>query len=953
MSFWKNDPIVSQPKPVLSVPNARADAKEGREERSAEIDETKLDITLSGEDRAGRSEIANLRKEFTSQKEVQEYTTALQSLAAGLNTADNASGDIALIYAYAKIMDPGSVVRESEMSMASSADPKVQSFMARMGKEFGLDGGGNLSPQGREKMRREMINSAAQRAKSYNQKRAEFEDLASSYGFDSKQIVGRHAAQPYAEQFTEYDKRNKVGRFADDTPAGINMIGGVPEGSEIQWGGNTPGPEFDRAAWLQQSLGWTPTQEAIYIDLLNKNAGKTISGENLMKLAASYGVPLDKLTVEDFNRDAARLPNGGTWSPQKPQEQIEWERRVEELKRERDTLGGGVDAAVRGAADTASIGLADKGAALMDTVFDGGTYQDNLNEQYAVNAADEVVNPWARMGGQVAGGLAIPFGAGARTPGQLAKVGAAYGGGYEFNKSNEDFLDRIDNVAGGAAFGGAAGYGGGKLGNFIAGKFPARTGQPNTGGAEYYDAAIAEGIQPSALDVGGPTAKRIGQATAQSPYGSAPMIEASNKVVSGVDDRLTGLASETGTAARRESFGNALRDGGRSVIDKAKGSARSKYRAAERQVGSDGVASVKTTAVLDDQIAALEKTGLSSKVLGTMQALRGKLAEGAMDVDTLRRVRTRIRSELIDAGATPGEAKEFARNINNAITEDVADTLTATGKGEYANVYREADADWQAMSELRDTVFDPIIGKADAKGGPKSADAIVTSLMKDLESNGARAAKFLRALPEEAQQDTTASIIASLGRKGGENADESVFSLGGFLTQYRNMSESAKSAYFGKELRDSLNNLMKVAEGANLSGKYAGHSNTGAVNAVNFTNAGLSGAFVSLFTGNFAAAAALATPAATQRLTAAVMTSPRFVKWLAGSAKKPNPQAAKAHILRLDNLAKTEPTIGAEIIQIKDYLLKQLAETPQRAAAEDRQQSPQSSATTNTPQVGQ
>jgi len=65
------------------------------------------------------------------------------------------------------------------------------------------------------------------------------------------------------------------------------------------------------------------------------------------------------------------------------------------------------DAFVRGAADTLSLGFSDELAAAGDTLFKGGTMNDNLRRQRAIDRYDAEYSPWLRGGGQLAGGLAL------------------------------------------------------------------------------------------------------------------------------------------------------------------------------------------------------------------------------------------------------------------------------------------------------------------------------------------------------------------------------------------------------------------------------------------------------------------------------------------------------------------------------------------------------------------
>lgn len=194
-----------------------------------------------------------LRADWEGLAPVKEYRAAISALAQALNTSPDAGGDNALIYAYAKIMDPGSVVRESEMDMAGAADTKVGALAARFAKEFGLDGGGQLSPEVRQKLRREAINSVAQRVKIYDNQRDRFSEYAKRNNYDPFDIVGPHDGLPFVEQFKEYDGADKI---VDQVAKGAAF---AKSGANIKTGNNG----FDKYVTEEDSQR-TGTLQAVY-----------------------------------------------------------------------------------------------------------------------------------------------------------------------------------------------------------------------------------------------------------------------------------------------------------------------------------------------------------------------------------------------------------------------------------------------------------------------------------------------------------------------------------------------------------------------------------------------------------------------------------------------------------------------------------------------------------------
>lgn len=136
------------------------------------------------------------------------------------------------------------------------------------------------------------------------------------------------------------------------------------------------------------------------------------------------------------------------------------------------TIGETVDAAVRGAANALTFGFADRLAAGAGAATgiggERGEYEKNLSTQRAIDAANLKEHPIATIGGELAGGLALPVGAAAQAPtlaGRMAAgagMGAAQGALYGAGSSPD--LTNLPQVAGnmgagagvGALVGGAA-----------------------------------------------------------------------------------------------------------------------------------------------------------------------------------------------------------------------------------------------------------------------------------------------------------------------------------------------------------------------------------------------------------------------------------------------------------------------------------------------------------------
>lgn len=232
---------------IVSDPyKARQDA---RETAGSARDEARTESTLRNQQqdyRFGPMERTDkLRAQYDGQQQVKEYRAAISSLITGLQSAPDGAGDNALIYAYAKAMDPGSVVRESEMGMVSSTRSMIEAAAARVRKEFGLEGGGQLSPENRARLRREMINKVGQLARGYQTQRQRFESVAKSEGLDPAKVIGPDDFDMYRKDFEQYQESQRKAQMNNRANTGAS-IGDPNEVARMSAGERRFSTEVDR-----------------------------------------------------------------------------------------------------------------------------------------------------------------------------------------------------------------------------------------------------------------------------------------------------------------------------------------------------------------------------------------------------------------------------------------------------------------------------------------------------------------------------------------------------------------------------------------------------------------------------------------------------------------------------------------------------------------------------------
>lgn len=138
-----------------------------------------------------------LRKEFRGLQSVKDYETVLPLIQSAKTAPDTPQGDLQLIYTVGKILDPGSVVREGELELTSSAAPFLQQVIGRARKETGK---GRLTPQ----TRADMISMLQQRVQGYEQAYTRDFDQYSQYAregqVDPASVVGSRPESAFGKQ---------------------------------------------------------------------------------------------------------------------------------------------------------------------------------------------------------------------------------------------------------------------------------------------------------------------------------------------------------------------------------------------------------------------------------------------------------------------------------------------------------------------------------------------------------------------------------------------------------------------------------------------------------------------------------------------------------------------------------------------------------------------------------
>jgi hypothetical protein len=132
-----------------------------------------------------REDLDGLRKEFDSLPEVKTYKEAAPVLASAKKAPDTPAGDLSLVYAVGKVLDPNSVVREGEMTLVVKSGSVLERMIGAGRVNFGK---GRLTPEMRANLTGMLDQRVAEYEKNFGAAKSKYEGIAKQRGYDPSQI---------------------------------------------------------------------------------------------------------------------------------------------------------------------------------------------------------------------------------------------------------------------------------------------------------------------------------------------------------------------------------------------------------------------------------------------------------------------------------------------------------------------------------------------------------------------------------------------------------------------------------------------------------------------------------------------------------------------------------------------------------------------------------------------
>jgi hypothetical protein len=296
---------------------------------------------------------------------------------------------------------------------------------------------------------------------------------------------------------------------------------------------------------------------------------------------------------------------------------------------------------------------------------------------------------------------------------------------------------------------------------------------------------------------------------------------------------------------------------------------------------------------------------------------------GGVPFAALRKERTSIGKDLARPDISGlSDTSNFAR-LYDALRKDVVAAANQSGDiasraiklhDRYVRFNREVNL--PALQKIADQNLD-VNAVNFAMAGTKDGMGRLQLLMRNFK-------------PEE--RDTLAASVwqqlgnAKAGMKEGVDvgADSYEFNANTFLTNWNNLSDSAKRVLFsGERYRNiipSINDLVKVTTGAREAGKAVNVSNTGGAQMVTsallgaggLVGGGVGGDMTQALVGGLSALSGLVL---TSNTAAKLLESPRFIRWVSDTSKlvANNPNTLTTQIAKLSAIATAEPGMSDAI----------------------------------------
>lgn len=584
----------------------------------------------------------------------------------------------------------------------------------------------------------------------------------------------------------------------------------------------------------------------------------------------------------------------------------------------------------RGAAQGFTFGLADEimaGTAalpakmLRPELFEGQSisdiYKDARDIQRQKDKKAMEKTPAAYIAGNVAGGIFSPFNKAlgitkiAHAPTKMGKVAQAakFSGkagalsGYGHSEADSLTGDAVNTVMGagaGAVLGGGL-QGAGSLARDGVNKSLRGIFGVNKDKVAQFDAAGLRGI--NIADVSDHRSMK----TLQNNIAEAPLIggginKAKDQVTNSLREKVTEIAPFKN--ANMQDAGEAIKKGAKDYVKRFKRASEDLYSRLARHVPLETKVGGQNTSAFKQELENSYASALNADKIVYKKYLKvfnDAAREGELNLGFLKEMRSQVGENLSDTNLIGTSDHNLLKGLYSAISNDIGDAMKQKSHQAFQE-WRNADSFYREGAEKIQNKLTSIIKRLDD-------EKVLQNVLNQSKLGGTKIQKIFKSLKEGDRQVARSAVINQLGKHlpHGEDA----FSVAKFVTNFSKISPEAREAIFTSQQNAALKRLVKVAEMVKKSGQEGGNpSGTGKQITALATGAGLA-------TGNIGG---ILLGLGGGAIGSKLMTSSRFIHWLADASKSKNTAGAfRDRISELRNIAVREPEIREEVEEIMKH----------------------------------
>ncbi|WP_152593469.1 hypothetical protein [Stenotrophomonas maltophilia] len=331
-------------------------------------------------------------------------------------------------------------------------------------------------------------------------------------------------------------------------------------------------------------------------------------------------------------------------------------------------------------------------------------------------------------------------------------------------------------------------------------------------------------------------------------------------------------------------------------------------------------------------MTVMEPVPTADQIEQNVMATLGNMTDNRMPYEALQKLRSLVGREIDNANFGSDVPRSMWRPVYAALSRDMEEAVKATGNPKAAEALTNAN---QYHSRYVDQLenIDSIIGN-------KSGEEAYLAAVRGAKDGPSRIRSIMQVLPEEQKKIVSSAFIRRMGRaaEGQQDADGSVFSMNTFLTNWNKTNAQARKELFGSygpEFQRNMDTIAKatsrIRDGAKVFSNPSGTGGRLALVGQVATTGSAAGTLTAM--GNpglaFITVASSALGAAGANGLSRIMTSPKYVNWLARTTEKPQGELlSQLQVLR----GIAERSRDPEVVELANAVQEQVSgeQTPER-----------------------